>query len=222
MSYTSSIKILIVEDDRLLGSSLEEFLTFKGYSVKWVISGEEISTHDLISSDLIILDLILPGLRGEDLLIQIKQRFPDIPVIVLTAKNTIDTKKECFEKGIDDYVTKPFDVTELLLRIKAVLRRTKESDRECVYKIGDVVIDTKKGTVIKDKKEITLSRRAWALLKFLLEKRGAIVTKEEILSRVWHDAIVSEESIRSYIKELRKFLPKGAITTFKGRGYRLN
>ncbi len=222
MVNKSSINILLIEDDVLLGSSLSEFLTFKGYSVKWVISGEEISTRDLINSDLIILDLILPGLKGEDLLVQIKHRLPDIPVIVLTAKDTIDTKKECFEKGIDDYITKPFDVTELLLRIKAVLRRAREKGNECIYRIGDVTIDTKRGIVIKGQNEITLSKRAWTLLEFLLEKRGTIVSKEEILNRVWHDAVVSEESIRSYIKELRKFLPEGAITTFKGRGYRLN
>lgn len=222
MKSQNVVKILIVEDDYLLGNSLKEFLELEGFNVRWITSGSEIEYSTLMDTDLIVLDLILPDLPGEKLLSNIKSYLSNIPIIVLTAKDTIETKKECFEKGVDDYVTKPFSPAELLLRIKAVLRRAKVTQVTHRHEIGKVIIDLEKQVIRRGNEELTLSKRAWDLLVTLLKNRGTVVSKEKIMKEVWYDAVVSDESVRSYIKELRKILPEGAITTLRGRGYRLN
>ncbi len=219
MDEKNKVKILLIEDDPLLGASLKDFLETKGFEVCWILSGKDLNTKDLVEFDIVILDLILPDIPGEKILEIIKTKAPNLPVLVLTAKEAIENKKECFEKGADDYLTKPFEVLELFLRIKALLRRVRPIDK---YFFGDTVVDLSSGLIIRNGEEISLSKRAWDLLVFLLKNRGRIVSKQEILNSVWSDAIVTEDSIRAYIKELRQILPKDTIKTFKGRGYLLS
>ena len=210
-------RILLLEDDLYLGSSLVEFLRQENLFAHLVNDPFSFSIDLLQNFDLLVLDLILPGLPGEKILRQVKETFPYFPVLILTAKGRLENKKECFELGADDYLVKPFDVLELSLRIKALLRRTKIS--EVSVSIGDVFIDLRKGIVRKGNRTIKLSRRAWDLLSYFVINRGKVVSKTEILSNVWRDAQVTEESVRSYVKELRKILPPGSIETVKGRGY---
>ncbi len=221
MDEKTKNRVLIIEDDPLLGPSLKEFLESKGFFVDWIPSGKTLDLSQVADYNLVILDLILPDVPGEELLTRIKNQIPHIGILVLTAKGAIEDKKECFERGADDYLTKPFDTTELYLRIKALLRRSQRHSKPR-HTIGEITVDIGRRTIYKGKREINLSRRGWDLLCYLLERRGTIVTKKEILEKVWRDTLVTEDSVRSYIKELRKILPQGAITTFKGRGYRLN
>ena len=168
--------------------------------------------------DLVVLDLILPSRPGEVVLNQIKSSSYDLPVLVLTAKRSILSKKRCFDIGADDYLTKPFDLLELELRIKALLRRYNGPD---VIELEELTIDCRNKIILKDEgEEIKLTNRAWSLLNFFLKNRKRLVTKSEIIKHVWKDTIVTEDSIRTYVKELRKILPRDSIITYKGRGYR--
>ena len=218
----SGCNLLIIEDDEILAPALSAYLTRRDYHVTLLRDGGNIDGIDLNSCDLLILDLILPGISGEDILYRVKRGFPDLPVLILTAKYSISSKEECFNKGADDYLTKPFDLLELELRIKALLRRFSGNDKtDKIVTLGDIRADLEHKILEKNSSEIPLSRRSWDLLEFFLQNRGAIVEKSEIMKNVWKDTIVTDDSIRTYIKELRKILPTDAIRTYKGRGYRL-
>ncbi len=215
------MKVLVVEDDVLLGESLKEYLCSHGVSVTWL--SDEAEVKEILSSssfDVIVLDLILKRRKGEDILQEIRRSGIETPVLILTAKRELYDKEVCFERGADDYLTKPFEPKELLLRLKALSNRAQ---RGSLISIGDVRVDLKTRTVYTASGEpVNLSKKSWDLLYLLIKNRRRLVTKEQILSYVWGDSIVGDEIIRFYIKELRKILPKESIKTMKGRGYLLN
>lgn len=213
------MKVLLIEDDLTLGESLKEYLEINDITVKWLSDDREVENVILTESfDVIILDLILKYQRGEDILKRLREKGINTPVLVLTAKKALKDKEVCFERGADDYLTKPFAPKELLLRLQALNRRQQ---RNKMIVIGKIKIDLEAETVYRGKEEVRLSHKAWMLLSFLLKHRGQIVTKERILNYVWGDAVVGDEIIRTYIKDLRRFLPELQIETYKGRGYRL-
>ncbi len=215
------MKVLIVEDDILLGESLKEYLYSHGVSVTWL--SDEAEVKEILNSfsfDVIVLDLILKRRKGEDILQEIRRSGIETPVLILTAKRELHDKEVCFERGADDYLIKPFEPKELLLRLKALSNRAQ---RGSLISIGDVRVDLKTRTVYTASGEpVNLSKKSWDLLYLLIKNRRRLVTKEQILSYVWGDSIVGDEIIRFYIKELRKILPKESIKTMKGRGYLLN
>lgn len=212
------MKVLLIEDDSLLGQSLKEYLELKGIQVKWLTDGGDVEVVLLTESfDVIILDLILPHQRGEDILKKLRASGVDIPVLILTAKRSLADKEVCFDYGADDFLSKPFHPKELLLRLKALARR----GRRRFVQLGDLRVDLDGGVVYRGEQEVKLSKKAWMLLSLLLRHRGEVVSKEKILNYVWGGDPVGEEIIRVYIKELRKILPSDSIETYKGRGYRL-
>ena len=218
----SSGSILIVEDDPFLGPGLVRFIEKHGYHAHLEKKGSGVLKNlgAMIGRfDLFVLDLMLPETPGEEILKSTKELAPEKPVIILTAKGELKSKEECFTRGADDYLVKPFEVMELLFRIQALLRRSGLAN--CV-RIGNACLNLNSGTLTRDDQEYVLSKRSLALLCCLLENRGRVVSKEEIMRAVWDDTVVTEESIRTYIKELRKILPDNSIKTFKGRGYLLN
>ncbi|MCD6319591.1 MAG: response regulator transcription factor [Candidatus Desulfofervidaceae bacterium] len=213
------MKVLLVEDDLTLGESLKEYLELNDITVKWLSDDREVEDVFLTESfDVIVLDLILKYQRGEDILKNLRGRGINTPVLVLTAKKALRDKEVCFERGADDYLTKPFAPKELLLRLQALTRRQQ---RNKIIVIGKVKINLEAETVYRGEEEIKLSRKAWELLSFLLKHRGQIIPKERILNYVWANTPVGDEIIRTYIKDLRKSLPELQIETYKGRGYRL-
>ncbi len=213
------MKTLLIEDDPILGESLKEYLEDSGIQVHWIQDDREVEyIYNFDQYDVIILDLILKYSKGEDILRQLRDKGVNTPVIILTAKNRIKDKEVCFNYGADDYLTKPFSPKELLLRINALSKR-KHIDE--TIKIGDVEINISTKTVKKGNKEIKISRTAWELLYYLIKNKGTVVETERILNYVWGDKPVGDEIVRTYIKELRKILPKDAIKTYKGRGYKL-
>ncbi len=212
------MKVLIVEDDRILGESVKDFLEDKGVIVDWIDDPREVMDLLSVSSyDVIVLDLIMPYIKGEDLLSMIREKDKKTPILVLTAKRRIYDKEVCFERGADDYLTKPFDPVELFLRIKALRRRVSENRK---VSIEDVEIDLTEERVWKSGKEIVLGKKDWMLLKFLVENEGRILSQEEIMNYVWGDEPVCEDVVRAHIKNLRRILPKDCIETYRGRGYR--
>ncbi|RLA82626.1 MAG: DNA-binding response regulator [Deltaproteobacteria bacterium] len=212
------MRVLLIEDDTLLGQSLKDYLELKGVEVKWLTDGGDVEVVLLSESfDVIILDLILPHQRGEEILRKLRADGIDVPVLVLTAKRSLADKEVCFDYGADDFLSKPFHRKELLLRLRALARR----GRRRFVQLGDLRVDLDGEVVYRGDREVKLSKKAWLLLSLLLRHRGEVVSKERILSYVWGGSPVGEEIVRVYIKELRKILPPGAIETYKGRGYRL-
>lgn len=214
------MRVLLVEDDRTLGESLEEYLRLNNIDILW-LQDERKLPHVLkvYSFDVIVLDLILNFSRGEDLITFIRNQGLKIPILILTAKKDFANKEECFLRGADDYLTKPFEPKELLLRINALSKRRLI---DSVIQIGDTIINIDSKVILKKNQEIRISRTAWDLITLLVKKRGEIVDTETILNYVWAGKAVGDEVVRTYIKELRKILPPESITTYKGRGYKLN
>ncbi|ADC88791.1 two component transcriptional regulator, winged helix family [Thermocrinis albus DSM 14484] len=211
------MKVLLVEDDHLLGESVKEFLKENGCTVDWVWDPREVKDLLEVSIyDVIILDLMMPHLSGEEVLKEIRKKDQKVPVLVLTAKGRLEDKKVCFNLGADDYLTKPFEPEELLLRLKALVRRKLPSKQ---VEIGRLKVDLEEEKVWLDSKVLLLSRKEWLLLKYLVENRGRCVSSEELLNYVWGDEPVGEEVVRAHIKNLRKILPPDTIVTVKGRGY---
>ncbi len=214
------MKVLLVEDDMLLGESLSDYLSNADFDVKWIDDDRVVvQTLSVELFDIIILDLMLKYFKGEELIEKIKQKVSDVPIIITTAKDSISSKEECFALGADDYIVKPFDPKELVLRMKAVCKRYYRINSKEI--IGNIEIDVENRIVKNGADEMVLTKKEWDILLFLLKRRGKIVTHNDILNYVWSDSDVSEESVRTYIKKLRAVLPEGSIETHKGRGYRL-
>ena len=214
------MKVLIIEDDPNLGEGLKEFLESHGMEVTWIGDDRDIwDTGFMEGYDVVVLDLMLRFSAGEDILKNIRDSGLEVPVLVLTAKASIEDKEVCFNLGADDYVTKPVDPKELLLRIRALCRRCLPERR---IRIGDVEVDIDNMVVIREGKRYPLSKRASELLSLLIRHRGKVVTNDMILNCIWQDKAVGSDIIRAYIKELRKVIPRDYIKTFRGVGYMLS
>ncbi len=213
------MRVLLIEDDPILGESVREFLELKGCEVEWVRDGDELPDVRVAEGfDAVVLDLILGPRSGEDILAEMRRQGVKTPVLVLTAKRTLTDKETCFNLGADDYLTKPFEPEELVLRLRALVRRYLPENRVV---LGDVEIDPEGRSLRRGNEELKLSRTAWELLLLLLRNRGRVVTTETILNCIWGDKPVGSDVVRAYIKELRKVLPPETIKTYKGVGYKL-
>jgi Response regulators consisting of a CheY-like receiver domain and a winged-helix DNA-binding domain len=213
------MKVLLVEDDLLLGESLTEYLQSEGFITDWVYDPREVMDLLEVSRyDVIVLDLMMPHIGGEELINAIREKDKETPIFVLTAKQRLEDKRTCFELGADDYLTKPFEMEELILRLRALYRRKNPQD---VVVIDEVEVCFSKEMVKVKGKPISLSKKDWLVLKLLVENRGRFVSHEEILNYVWGDEPVGEDVVRAHIINLRKLLPEGFIKTMKGRGYRV-
>jgi len=214
------MRILLIEDDRVLGETLKDYLSIQEIETIWLWDERElpkiIKNHEF---DVIVIDLILKFSSGEDIIAVLRKAGIKTPILVITAKRDFESKEECFLKGTDDYLTKPFDFKELVLRIKALGKRRHI---ESIINIGDITINLDAKTIHKGAQEIKISKKAWQVLELLLRKRGEIVDTDTILNYVWSDKDVGEEIVRAYIKELRKILPQETIKTYPGRGYKIS
>lgn len=218
------MKILLLEDDTLLHEIIEEFLQELDYEVVCTYDGQE--AHELIYEqhfDLLILDVNVPSLSGFDLLKSLKKYSIDIPTIFITSLHTTKDMEIGFSAGADDYIRKPFVLSELKLRIDNVKRLRKIDSRE-TYKINnEVSYDFETKTIkIKDN-STTLSKIESKVFEYLLKNSNKAVSIEEIALNNWiYDETPSDTTIRTYIKNLRKVLGKEAIINIKGIGYKFN
>ena len=216
--------ILIIDDDVHINDIVSKALQAEGYTVSRAYSGTEalllLSDH---KPDLILLDLMLPGLSGEELLPQIR----DIPVIVVSAKADVTEKVDLLIGGAADYVTKPFDMNELLARILVQLRKNERSDNKSLLTYREITLDTDKHTVSAGGREQKLTRTEYAIMKLLICNPEQVVAKLTILDRISFDTPdCTEDSLKSHIYNLRKKLRgltgKDLISSVWGIGFMLN
>jgi two-component system phosphate regulon response regulator PhoB len=223
-----SQKILIIEDEPDIRKTLEYNISREGYHVVSASSLLEAKSQiELDSFSLILLDLMLPDGSGLDLCREIKsdKEKSSIPIIILTAKDDEVDKVVGFELGADDYVTKPFSVRELILRMKAVLKRgEKKSDNvEVQRQFGRLSIDTESHEVFVDNNEITLTALEFKLLCQLVDRRGRVQSRDQLLSDVWgYSAEVTTRTVDTHIKRLREKLGSMGkyVQTIRGVGYK--
>ena len=222
------MKILVIEDEPDIRRNLEYNLSREGFSVSAAASISEANTL-LASTDynLILLDLMLPDGSGLDLCKSIKSNSDteSIPIIILTAKDDEVDKVVGFELGADDYVTKPFSVRELILRVKAVLKRgsKKKEIVEVVRQFGDLKIDVDSHEVHVDDTKINLTALEFRLLRQLVDTRGRVQSRDQLLSDVWgYSAEVTTRTVDTHVKRLREKLgPIGKyVQTIRGVGYK--
>ncbi len=222
-------KILVVEDDKHISKLVKYNLEKAGFDCVASITGEEaLEVLDRESVDLIILDIMLPKMDGFETCRHIKQdkKLSNIPIIMLTAKGEEVDKVVGFELGADDYVVKPFSPRELILRVKAILKRGKPKEEEKdILSVDKITIDIPRHKVSVDRKEINLTQLEFKLLVTLIKRRGRVQSRDGLLEDVWDIAAdVTTRTIDTHIKRLREKLGKAGklIETVRGIGYRFN
>ncbi len=216
------MRILAVEDEPAILRMLERGLTAAGHQVLTAATGEDgaiLATDEGV--DLVLLDISLPGLSGHDVLSRIRARRPDLPVLMLTARDDLDNKVRALDAGADDYLTKPFAFEELLARIRALTRRTDQASSTHL-EAGDVRLDLLGRRVWRGERPIELSNREFTLLEHLMRHAGQVLSRTQILFAVWeYDADPSSNVVDVYIRYLRRKLGEPSpISTVRGSGYR--
>lgn len=214
------MQILLVEDDVLLADGISAALKHAGYTVNHFFQGAHaLHAYQINPPDIIILDLGLPDMDGLSLLTKIRNQEYKVPILILTARDGIQDKITGLDKGADDYLTKPFNVEELLARLR-VLERRRTHNATATITIGPVCLNTSAHTVTVEQELLNLSRREYMLLKALIERCGTIQTKENLEHKLysWGEEI-SSNTIEVHIHNLRKKLPPDFIHTVRGMGY---
>ena len=217
------MQILLVEDDSALAEGLVHALSEEGLSVNHVNQGRlAITAVEAALPDMLILDLGLPDMDGIEVLKAVRQLSPDLPILLLTARATIADKVIGLDQGADDYLAKPFDVAELLARIRTFERRAS-TFKHATLTLKNVTLDTAGHKVFVDGNSISLSRREYMLLKMLIENVDRVQTKDSLEAKLysWGEEVASN-TIEVHIHHLRKKLPADFITTLRGIGYIIN
>lgn len=216
------MRVLLVEDNELLGDGLVTALKQENYAVDWIRSGTQAKHAPLTEHfDIVILDLGLPGMDGISLLKEWRSKKLNIPILVLTARDATESRVEGLDSGADDYLTKPFERAELMARLRSLLRRSHQAERqESTITFGDIVLDTASHAVTYKGVPANLSRREMTLLHTLIEKPGKVFTKEQLQQTLysWEDD-VSSNTLEVYIHNLRKKFYPELIRTLRGIGY---
>jgi DNA-binding response OmpR family regulator len=216
-------QLLLVEDDPSIGALVTAYLEQTGYRVAWARSGEEaLSSFERVRPRLVILDIGLPGQDGFDVCRELRARSP-VPVLMLTARDEEVDRVAGLEVGADDYVTKPFSPRELAARVKAVLRRTEQApQRASRLELGDVVLDPDAREVTVAGEPIELTGKEFDLLAYLLENAGIVVSRDQLLDRVWGMSYAGgTRTVDVHVAQLRRKLGRPeAIRTFRGSGYK--
>lgn len=217
------MRILLVEDDTSLCDALSQSLRSEGYAVNCVETGAEalqaIATNEFT---LLILDLGLPDMDGLEVLAKARKRKQLIPTLILTARDSMTDKISGLDTGADDYLAKPFDMQELLARLRVMERRLGTA-HSSIISIGAVKLDLASHQITVDEQSKELSRREFMLIKALMENAGRIQSKAQLETKLyeWGDELVSN-AIEVHIHNLRKKLPKDFIKTIRGVGYSIN
>lgn len=224
-------KILVVEDDREINSMLCEMLDENGYAAEGAFTGMEgLSRLRSGSYDLLILDLMLPYKSGDAVLQELRS-FSSLPAIVISAKDTVQNKLDLFHMGADDYLTKPFDLDEVLVRVEAVLRRCGSSEAQRAPEIlqaGKLAVDTESKTASVNGQELVLTAKEYGILELLMRYPHKVFSKANLFESIWNEEYVCEDNtLNVHMSNLRNKLKAADpeteyIKTVWGMGYRMN
>jgi two-component system alkaline phosphatase synthesis response regulator PhoP len=224
-------RILLIEDEPGLVLTVSDLLSTEGYEVESAGDGESGLNKAIAGKfDLVILDIMLPRKTGFDVCRELRQKGIDVAILMLTAKTQVVDRVVGLKLGADDYLTKPFDPAELLARVEALLRRVQKENRIPVqsFQFGDIEIDFERAVLLKAGQPVTLASKELQLLRYLVDNRGRVVPREELLQNVWeYSSDVSSRTIDVHVAWLRQKLednpqnPKH-IHTIRGKGYRFS
>jgi two-component system response regulator QseB len=216
------MRLLVVEDDPMIGKALHLGLGGEGFAVDWVQDG--IAATNAIANgvyDLVVLDLGLPGRDGMDILRGMRARRDHLPVLIATARDAVRERVEGLNAGADDYLVKPFDLDELVARIRSLLRRHAGSGC-AVLAAGDITLDPVRKAVAQDGRPIALSPREFALLEALMQRPEAVLSREKLEESVyaWNEEVGSN-AVEVHLHNLRRKLGAGAVANVRGVGWRM-
>ncbi|MBQ6360633.1 MAG: response regulator transcription factor [Lachnospiraceae bacterium] len=218
------MRILVVEDEAALNRVLTKHLKKHGYSVDACFDGDSAREHlQADAYDLVVLDIILPGMNGFELLKWMRSGGSEASVLMLTALDSTEDKVKGLDLGADDYLTKPFALEELLARIRLITRK-RTGNKSNVFTIGDLSVDTEKHTAVRAGREIILSAKEFSMLVYMITNQGRVLSREQFLSHLWDfDYEGASNMVDVYIRHLRKKVDEGhavkLIHTVRGRGY---
>ncbi|MFZ0530068.1 MAG: response regulator transcription factor [Propionicimonas sp.] len=222
------MRVLIVEDDRRISAYVKRGLEEQGYAVDAVFSGRDaLYWAGSTPYDLILLDVLLPGLDGFTVCRELRRRGTRIPILMLTARDSVDDRVAGLDAGADDYLVKPFALKELLARLRALTRRGDSGDGRPVLRVADLSMDTNTHRVSRGDRPIELTAKEYAVLECFLREPERVLTRTAIAEHVWsYDALNQSNVVDVYIRNLRRKVDDGhdlkLIQTVRGSGYRLS
>jgi len=216
--------VLLAEDDRNLNKMMSAYLRMNGYQVLSALDGEEALTLlDSHKPDLVICDIMMPRMDGYELTRELRDAFPELPVMIVTAKDTIGDKRSGFVAGADDYMVKPIDLDELGMRITALLRRSRIATDRIIH-LGETELHYDSLSVKRGEEKLQLTKKEFLLLFKLLSYPGRIFTRQQLMDEIWGmDAESDERTVDVHIKRLRQKcegFPEFTLETVRGLGYK--
>jgi DNA-binding response OmpR family regulator len=216
----------MIEDDFMIAESSKTLLQLHDYQVEWVNNGlDALKLLQQQSFDVVLLDLGLPMMDGMQVLAKIRQSFPSLPILIISARDQVQNRVDGLNQGADDYLVKPYEFVELLARIQALLRRTNHevpASETLVLRYGDLVLDVEQHIALLNGLELELSNREWAILVPLVSYPNKIFSKANLEDKLYDfDSEVNSNTIEVYVHHLRAKLGKDFIRTIRGMGYRL-
>jgi DNA-binding response OmpR family regulator len=227
MPAEAASTILLVEDHNDIAEMVSAYFENRGFLVDYAADGVT-GLHLAVSNsyDAIVLDLMLPGMDGIDLCRKLRtEARRDTPVIMLTARDTLDDKISGLETGADDYLIKPFDIQELEARVRSLIRRHRGEIAKEIYTIGDLTVDTATLSVKRAGKELNMTPTGLKILTVLMRASPAVVSRREVERQVWGDILPDSDTLRSHLYNLRKVIDKPfdkqLLQTIQGSGYRI-
>ncbi len=218
------MRILVAEDEKHLNDIIVKKLTDERYSVDACFDGESALEYALSAEyDAIILDIMMPKMNGLEVVKQLRNRKNKVPILFLTARDSIEDRVLGLDSGADDYLVKPFALDELLARIRVLIRRVSDETGH-ILTVADLIVDTKKHTVTRGGKEIALMGKEFSILEYMVRNAGIVLTREKIEQHIWnYDYEGGSNVINVYIRYLRKKIDEGfepkLIHTVRGTGY---
>jgi DNA-binding response OmpR family regulator len=222
------MRILVVEDERKISAYVKRGLEEQGYAVDTAYAGREAIDWALAAPyDAIVLDILLPELDGFGVCRELRQRGLRTPILMLTARDTVDDRVTGLDAGADDYLLKPFALKELLARLRALTRRSTDIPKTTLLQVADLVMDTATRRVKRGEKPIELTAKEYGVLECLLREPERVLTRTMIAEHVWNYDVFNQSNVVDvYIRNLRRKIDDGAdlklIRTVRGAGYRLS
>lgn len=220
--------MLMVEDERRISAYVKRGLEEQGYAVDAVFGGREaLYWAGSTPYDLILLDVLLPGLDGFTVCRELRHRGTRAPILMLTARDSVDDRVAGLDAGADDYLVKPFALKELLARLRALTRRTDSADRQPVLRVADLSMDTNSHRVSRGERPVDLTAKEYAVLECFLREPDRVLSRTAIAEHVWsYDSLIQSNVVDVYIRNLRRKIDDGhdlrLIQTVRGAGYRIS